>query len=721
MSQSTLGAILRGQDTGQGRTIRRPVRRAFPGIRTILEAMESRLLPAVSIALDYSFDANGFFSSQARRDMMKLAADTMVASFSDSLAAIAPNPGAGNSWTAVFPDPVSGATRSLTNLAVPANTLIIYVGGGALPGLAEAGEGSTGGFSGSGNSAWLDTLSARGKAGALATPPTSFGPWGGSIRFDNSGGTNWYFGQRLAGLGPSQTDFLSIAEHEIGHVLGLGTSGSWDARVSGGFFNGPTAVAANGGLSVPVNATGDHWAQSVHSNGGQALMDPVLTNGTRALVTSLDIAALRDIGWQINQIPLPSLQFSAPGYSVNEAGGSIVVTVTRTGMPSAVNIAYATSNGTARAGVDYQATSGTLSFANGELNKTFSIPILNDHLADGNETVNLTLSSPTQGGVMGSPATATLTIIDAISIASGSKPQGDFDGDGRSDLVDFRPSSAAWNIQRSTAGLLTPSPVFGATGLADIPVMGDFDGVGHPQIAVFRPSTAQWIVHGSTGDHLLGTFGATNLFDIPVPGDYDGVGHAEMAVFRPSTAQWFVFGPNGSHLLGTFGATNLFDIPAPGDYDGTGKTEMAVFRPNTAQWFAFGPSGSHSLATFGATNLFDIPVPGDYDGTGKTELAVYRPSTSQWYALGPGGGHLVGSFGLPNYADIPVQASVGSLAKLGVTSRGSISARGAAAVRIIEPIVILGPVSHTSAANRGGLELKIAEAWMSVLEELHPA
>lgn len=60
-------------------------------------------------------------------------------------------------------------------------------------------------------------------------------------------------------------------------------------------------------------------------------MTPVLTNGTRGLATSVDYAALRDIGWQVTTIPAPSLQFNAISYTTTEAAGAAVVTVARTG------------------------------------------------------------------------------------------------------------------------------------------------------------------------------------------------------------------------------------------------------------------------------------------------------------------------------------------------------------------------------------------------------
>jgi hypothetical protein len=111
--------------------------------------------------------------------------------------------------------------------------------------------------------------------------------------------------------------------------------------------------------------------------------------------------------------PGGTFQFSDPTYSVGENAGNALVTVTRTGGSSgAVNVSFATSNGTATASGDYTAVSQTVSFANGDTsNKTISIPIINDTTAEANETVNLALSNPT-GGAIGSPNPAVLTITD---------------------------------------------------------------------------------------------------------------------------------------------------------------------------------------------------------------------------------------------------------------------------------------------------------------------
>src|SRR5262249_43325596 len=107
-----------------------------------------------------------------------------------------------------------------------------------------------------------------------------------------------------------------------------------------------------------------------------------------------------------------TLQFDTATYSVNENQGTATVTVTRTnGSTGTVSVNYATSNGTATAGSDYTATSGTLTFADGETSKTFTIPTINARLAETDETVTLPRSNPTGGATLGGQAAATLPIV----------------------------------------------------------------------------------------------------------------------------------------------------------------------------------------------------------------------------------------------------------------------------------------------------------------------
>ena len=109
----------------------------------------------------------------------------------------------------------------------------------------------------------------------------------------------------------------------------------------------------------------------------------------------------------------PMVQFATTSYSVSEGGGSAIIAVTRTGPTnSAVTVDFATSNGSAIAGSDYVATNGTLEFAAGQITNTFSVTIKEDSIPETDETVNLILSNPGGGAVLGSVTNAVLTILD---------------------------------------------------------------------------------------------------------------------------------------------------------------------------------------------------------------------------------------------------------------------------------------------------------------------
>jgi Calx-beta domain len=110
---------------------------------------------------------------------------------------------------------------------------------------------------------------------------------------------------------------------------------------------------------------------------------------------------------------MTAVSFSASTYSVNENAGTLTVTLTEDVAPaSTISVNYATSDGSAHAGTDYTATGGTLTFNPGDTSKTFVVPIVNDGVPDGNETVILTLSGPTGGAALGSPTSAVLTLTD---------------------------------------------------------------------------------------------------------------------------------------------------------------------------------------------------------------------------------------------------------------------------------------------------------------------
>ena len=140
---------------------------------------------------------------------------------------------------------------------------------------------------------------------------------------------------------------------------------------------------------------------------------------TKKILPLAALVALALPGTALAKGPRPKLQFSQSAYAVAENGGSATITVFRKGNAKRVNqsasVDYATTGGTGVAGVDYVSASGTVTFAPGETQKTFTVGVINKDTVDtGPRTIGLRLSHPTatNGGQLGYPSTATLVISD---------------------------------------------------------------------------------------------------------------------------------------------------------------------------------------------------------------------------------------------------------------------------------------------------------------------
>ncbi|MEI6653474.1 MAG: S8 family serine peptidase [Verrucomicrobiota bacterium] len=112
---------------------------------------------------------------------------------------------------------------------------------------------------------------------------------------------------------------------------------------------------------------------------------------------------------------VPEFSLANPYIQVNEDAGSVTMTVLRDGAAlDAATVHYATSAESATAGVDYIEVSGTLTFAPGETTKDFVIPILNDTINEIDETIRVTLASPTGNTTLGINSTGTVTILNPV-------------------------------------------------------------------------------------------------------------------------------------------------------------------------------------------------------------------------------------------------------------------------------------------------------------------
>jgi Calx-beta domain len=188
-------------------------------------------------------------------------------------------------------------------------------------------------------------------------------------------------------------------------------SGNSQAQVSNNVQGVPATYfvnAAGGNFRLTSNATGA-------INTGVSLSSMFTTDAdgaARPQGSAWDLGAY-EFGGTVTPVP-GQIQFTASGYTVDEAAGTATISVSRmSGSLGVVGITYSTSVGTATFPSDFTFTTGTLSWADGDTaNKSFTVPIINDSTSEQAETFNVILSAPTGGATLGSPSTAPVNILD---------------------------------------------------------------------------------------------------------------------------------------------------------------------------------------------------------------------------------------------------------------------------------------------------------------------
>jgi hypothetical protein len=218
--------------------------------------------------------------------------------------------------------------------------------------------------------------------------------------------------------GPATTSFVNLSAPAITYGQGSTTiSGHLHSNVTGqNVLAGETVqVTLNGVAQDAALDSNDDFSTAFDTSGLVAAGSPYTIGFSYAGDGNFTSASAQSTLTVKPQDLASQLHFWVASYSVPRTAGSAVVSVVRTGgLSDTVTVQYASSDGSAKAGTDYTPVDGTLTFGSGVTTQTITVPVLDDHQSNGDETVILSLSSPTGGATLDAPSTAVLTINDPL-------------------------------------------------------------------------------------------------------------------------------------------------------------------------------------------------------------------------------------------------------------------------------------------------------------------
>ncbi len=240
---------------------------------------------------------------------------------------------------------------------------------------------------------------------------------------------------------------------------------------------------------------------------------------------------------------------------------------------------------------------------------------------------------------------------------------GDFTGDGKADALFYYSGDNHWWLGTSSGTALTWSLVCTSTfgNLLDGThglYVGDYNGDGKKDLLVYNNSDGSWWFGISSGTAITWTQAAAtsgfgnvlgNDHKILI-GDFDGDGKTDVLFYFNGDGNWWMGTSNGTALTfhqasATAAAGNLLDWSyrmMAGDYDGDGKTDVAYYNSVDGS-FTFGISDGNQLnwesAGTGAATIGDLDdsttrlfFSGDFNGDGKMDALSYSSTDGNWRA-----------------------------------------------------------------------------------------
>ncbi|MEX2292752.1 MAG: FG-GAP-like repeat-containing protein [Acidimicrobiales bacterium] len=241
---------------------------------------------------------------------------------------------------------------------------------------------------------------------------------------------------------------------------------------------------------------------------------------------------------------------------------------------------------------------------------------------------------------------------------------GDFNADGRRDVLRYRPGARqdVWWSHPGTGLVETPLYI----GSTYRPVVADFDGDGADDVLWYGPGSypPDRLWYGGP-DGFTSTGADLPAHGLPLVAELDGDGIDDLILYSPGEAADHVYlGGADRTLTPVDVAINGTYDPAIADFDGDGRDDIYWYGYGTGTdsvWFSDG-AGSFTSVPAKAASGASIPIVGDFDGSGRADLLFYGPGDAPdemwWGETGPRGTHLVEPLTVRGATYVPIVGDV---------------------------------------------------------------
>jgi sugar lactone lactonase YvrE len=308
------------------------------------------------------------------------------------------------------------------------------------------------------------------------------------------------------------------------------------------------------------------------------------------------------------QVPIGMVFDAQGGLLVSSRDGNAVeqydtgVTVTLSAASATpVTVSYATADGTATAGKDYTAQTGTVTFAPGQTSRLILLVTLPDLTPISNDYFNVELSNPT-GGATIAKGNAVVTIVQPawpqLSVANTSAIEGDTTAHYRGAFVSDPTTSAYYCVAFGPDGNLYTSPASGPNANA----IQRFNGTTGAFLGTFVPAGT---INGvrdivfQNGYMFVSGEGSSEVFK------FDATTGAYLGVFASGNINGsfgLAFGPDGNLYVSGRESNSVVE------YNGTTGAYIRTFVASGAnglslpEGLTFDPSGQYLYVASSGTN-----------------------------------------------------------------------------------------------------------------------